>query len=78
MIVVIDYGLGNVGSVANMLEELDIENEITCNPEIIRQADKLILPGVGSYDKGMSLFWHAAFRKKKRGRKLRWLGVNSV
>ena len=55
MIVVIDYGLGNVGSVANMLEELDIENEITCNPEIIRQADKLILPGVGSYDKGMSL-----------------------
>lgn len=55
MVAIIDYGLGNVGSVANMLEELDIENEITCDVKSIQQADKLILPGVGSYDKGMSL-----------------------
>ncbi len=55
MIAIIDYGLGNAGSVSNMLEELDIENEITCDAASVGQADKLILPGVGSFDKGMEL-----------------------
>ena len=55
MIAIIDYGIGNIGSIANMLEEIDVENEITCDKKTIQQADKLILPGVGSYDRGMSL-----------------------
>lgn len=53
MIAIIDYGLGNAGSVANMLEELDIENEITCAIPKLQRADRLILPGVGSFDRGM-------------------------
>lgn len=55
MIAIIDYGLGNAGSVSNMLEEMDIENEITCDAQEVRKADKLILPGVGAFDKGMEL-----------------------
>jgi glutamine amidotransferase len=53
MIVIIDYGLGNLGSIANMLNYLDIENIISSDPKEILKADKLILPGVGSFDEGM-------------------------
>ena len=53
MIVIIDYGLGNLGSIANMLNYLDLENLISSDPKEILMADKLILPGVGSFDEGM-------------------------
>lgn len=53
MIVIVDYGLGNVGSVLNMFKRLRINAKISCNKEDIEMADKLILPGVGSFDKGM-------------------------
>lgn len=63
MIVIIDYGLGNVGSVANMLEEIDVENEISCNEKNIMEADKLILPGVGAFDKGIKLLKESGIEK---------------
>lgn len=53
MIVVIDYGLGNLGSILNMLKKIQAEAVISRNPEQILKADKLILPGVGSFDNGM-------------------------
>jgi len=51
MITIVDYGMGNVGSIANMLKELDETSIITDELEEIRQSKKLILPGVGSFDK---------------------------
>lgn len=53
MIVIVDYGLGNLGSIKNMLKKIGVESEISGDPEKIKQATKLILPGVGAFDNGM-------------------------
>lgn len=53
MIRIVDYGLGNLASVRNMVQKVGGKAEITSNPEEIRQASKLILPGVGAFRKGM-------------------------
>jgi imidazole glycerol-phosphate synthase subunit HisH len=52
-IVVIDAGFGNVGSVLNALEVLDVEAKLSHDPNALRTADALILPGVGSFADGM-------------------------
>lgn len=54
MIAIIDYGMGNVGSVFNMLRKLRTKVIITSSPQEIKSADKLILPGVGHFDRGMT------------------------
>lgn len=53
MIAIIDYGLGNVGSIRNMLKVIGEKSVITCDKEEITSADKIILPGVGAFDAGM-------------------------
>ena len=54
MIVIIDYGMGNVGSILNMFKKLGVSNVIVSNKiEDIEKAGKLILPGVGAFDNGM-------------------------
>lgn len=49
MIAVIDYGAGNVHSVAKALAATGVEVKVTGNPNEIRAAEKIILPGVGSF-----------------------------
>ena len=53
MILILDYGMGNVASVANMIRRIGVEARLTSSPEEVRSADKLILPGVGSFDAGV-------------------------
>lgn len=53
MITIIDYGAGNLFSVHNALEYLGYENKISCEPEDIIGADRLILPGVGAFGDAM-------------------------
>ena len=53
MIAIINYGLGNVCSIHNMLKKLRIESVISSDLEQIRAADKFILPGVGAFDEGI-------------------------
>ena len=53
MIAIIDYGLGNLGSIANMLKIIGEKNIITDDIDTILSADKVILPGVGAFDAGM-------------------------
>ncbi|OQP66893.1 imidazole glycerol phosphate synthase subunit HisH [Niastella vici] len=53
MIAIINYGLGNLTSILNMHKRLGIEAIITNDPQELQNADKLILPGVGHFDKGM-------------------------
>ena len=53
MIAIIDYGVGNPGSIQNMFHYLGIASHITSSAEEIRAADKLLLPGVGAFDAGM-------------------------
>lgn len=54
MITIIDYGIGNVGSMLNMFKHIGVEAIIESNPIIIRKAKKLVLPGVGSFDAAMN------------------------
>lgn len=53
MIAVIDYNVGNLGSVTNALRRLDMEVVVTRDHEIIRQAAGIVLPGVGSFPAAM-------------------------
>lgn len=49
MIAIINYGMGNLGSVKRKLNRIGVESVITSDPEVIRKSDKLILPGVGHF-----------------------------
>lgn len=53
MITIIDYGMGNIGTIINKLEKLDISVQTTSDPSSILSAEKIILPGVGSFDAGI-------------------------
>ncbi len=53
MIVIIDYQMGNSGSIRNMLAKMGVESVISSNGSDIERAEKLILPGVGAFDNGM-------------------------
>lgn len=53
MVLIIDYKMGNVGSILNMIKKIGGEAEISDDIEKIKNADKLILPGVGAFDTGM-------------------------
>lgn len=52
-IVIVDYGVGNLGSIANMLKKIGASVAISSDLDVVAQADKLILPGVGAFDNGM-------------------------
>ena len=49
MIAVIDYGVGNLFSLCSSLEAIGAQSVVTSDPDVIKQADKIILPGVGAF-----------------------------
>ena len=53
MIVVVDYGVGNISSVLNMLKKIGAEAKVSKSVDDIVSADKFLLPGVGAFDAGM-------------------------
>ena len=53
MIAIIDYGAGNLFSVCNALDALEAAHTVTSDPDLLRQADGLILPGVGAFPDAM-------------------------
>lgn len=53
MVGIINYGLGNLGSIQNMLKVIGEKSIISSNPEELDKCDKYILPGVGAFDAGM-------------------------
>lgn len=53
VITIIDYGIGNLGSVQNMFKKIGENSLITSDINDIKNASKLLLPGVGSFDKAM-------------------------
>ena len=54
MIAIVDYGVGNVRPVANMLRKAGGNPVITGDPETLQNAKAIILPGVGSFDAAMN------------------------
>lgn len=55
IISVIDVGIGNIGSVLNMLKVLGAKGRLISTAEQLDSAQKIILPGVGSFDEGMRM-----------------------
>lgn len=53
MLAIVNYGVGNLRSVENMLRKAEVPSTITSDPEVIQRADRLILPGVGNFGHGM-------------------------
>jgi len=54
MTTIIDYGMGNLGSIQNMLKKIGHTSEITSDVNKITNASKIILPGVGAFDRAMA------------------------
>ena len=53
MITILDYGMGNLGSVMNMFKRIGVKSRISSDIKEIEQAEKLLLPGVGAFDAAM-------------------------
>jgi imidazole glycerol-phosphate synthase subunit HisH len=54
VVTIIDYGVGNIGSIANMLKKVGSDSLITSDLEQIKRAEKIVLCGIGSFDDGMT------------------------
>jgi len=63
MITIIDYGMGNLGSVVNMLRRVEVECEVTGDPARIAGASRILLPGVGAFDAAMERIDAAGIRQ---------------
>lgn len=53
MITIVDYGMGNLGSVHNMFKYIGVQSQISSDADVISKAEKLLLPGVGAFDAAM-------------------------
>ena len=50
MIAIVDYGVGNLFSLNSSLEMIGAESIVTADPEVLRKADRILLPGVGAFE----------------------------
>ena len=51
---VIDYGIGNIGSIINMFRRIGVVAKRSSDPDALRRAQRLVLPGVGAFDRAMN------------------------
>lgn len=66
MIVIVDYGMGNLRSVQKALEKLGHHAVISSDPELVLRAEKLILPGVGAFGDAVHRLHQAGLAKPIR------------
>ena len=53
-IIIVDYKVGNIGSILNMFKKIGVKAQLSSEQDDILNAQKLLLPGVGAFDKGIS------------------------
>jgi glutamine amidotransferase len=63
MITIVDYGMGNLGSIRSMLRRIGVRSTITGDPDEIARAEKVLLPGVGRFDAAMRLIGERGLRE---------------
>lgn len=63
MIGVLDYGVGNIGSILNMIRKIGAEGASVTTADALCACDRLILPGVGKFDTGMALLNASGMRR---------------
>lgn len=64
MITIVDYGVGNINSFLNVYKRLDISARVAKTAEELKDAKKIILPGVGSFDYAMKRLNDSGMREK--------------
>lgn len=78
-VAIVDYGMGNLGSVRRALSGLHAEVDLATDPEQLQAADRIILPGVGSFSDGMAGLsrqgWIEALREQVQVRGKPLLGI---
>lgn len=62
MIIIVDYGMGNLGSVLNMFKKVGAQSKISSDLNEISKAEKILLPGVGSFDAAMQRITDAGMK----------------
>lgn len=63
MITIVDYGMGNLGSVVNMFKKVGALTEVTGDLDKINKATKILLPGVGAFDAAIERIDSGGFRE---------------
>ena len=63
MITIVDYGMGNLGSIQNMFKRIGVHAVVSGNVEDIDRAEKILLPGVGAFDNAMKRIDEGGYRE---------------
>lgn len=78
-VAIIDYGMCNLGSVRRAFEECGADATIIDDPQLLREAEKIVLPGVGAFAQGMHNLrvrgWEEALRSEVLKEKKPLLGI---
>jgi imidazole glycerol-phosphate synthase subunit HisH len=78
-VTLIDYGMGNLGSLRRSLEECGAEVSVSADPRSLETAERIILPGVGAFADGMRHLtdhgWIPAIHAAVMQRRTPWLGI---
>jgi imidazole glycerol-phosphate synthase subunit HisH len=79
VITIVNYGLGNLGSICNMLRKIGVKSVISSDVGEIAKAQKIILPGVGHFDRAMEQINRCGLKEildvKAIGEKVPILGI---
>jgi glutamine amidotransferase len=63
MLIIVDYGVGNLNSIQNMLKKAGVEGKISNKTEEIARASKILLPGMGAFDNCMEKLDESGLRQ---------------
>ncbi len=79
IITIVNYGMGNLGSIVNMLKKVGVQSTIASTEDEIARAERIILPGVGHFDKAIEqirlLGLLNVLNKKAMGERVPILGI---
>ncbi|HEY7531701.1 MAG TPA: imidazole glycerol phosphate synthase subunit HisH, partial [Nitrospiraceae bacterium] len=78
-VLIVDYGLSNLGSIRRSLEECGAAVRVSDDPKMLKTASRVVLPGVGSFADGMANLrnggWITPLREAAKGEKIPLLGI---
>jgi glutamine amidotransferase len=63
MITIVDYGMGNLGSIQNMFKRIGAAAQVTGDAQVLARASKILLPGVGAFDSAMQRIADSGLRE---------------
>jgi glutamine amidotransferase len=59
---IVNYGIGNTGSILNMLRKLRVDADLVATPAAVSEAKRLVLPGIGAFDACMAALQRSGLR----------------